>query len=189
MHRRTATKVKDGRVQKKNNWAPDPGDYWAVAPDEIVFDRVRPAPGRRHVVNKAQVLRVLHLLPDWDVVAVGLRAILLDDEPGCFGWYDDGVVALCDWDHDLWIEHEDWFLEEHAHIFELLDIDVVGTEVRYTEEQARAFMLLHILPHELGHHHDRMSTRSKWRSPRGESYAEDYANRALEVLWPLYSSE
>ena len=46
-------------------------------------------------------------------------------------------------------------------------------------------MLLDVLPHELGHHHDSLTTRSK-RVGRGEPYAEEYARRTLETVWPLY---
>jgi hypothetical protein len=33
-----------------------------------------------------------------------------------------------------------------------------------------------------------MTTRSKWTAARGEPYAEAYANRALEILWPKYAA-
>jgi hypothetical protein len=59
-------------------------------------------------------------------------------------------------------------------------------QVQWTEEQARAFQLLHILPHELGHHHDAITTRS-WRGSRGEAYAEDYALRVQAQVWPDYA--
>ena len=58
----------------------------------------------------------------------------------------------------------------------------------WTEAQARAFQLLHILPHELGHHHDRMTTRTRRYAARGEPYAEEYANRVLDDVWPAYIS-
>ena len=60
-------------------------------------------------------------------------------------------------------------------------------EARWTEGQARAFQLLHILPHELGHHHDRITTRSQREAARGEPYAESYAQRVLEAVWPSYA--
>ena len=45
----------------------------------------------------------------------------------------------------------------------------------FTESTARAFQLLHILLHELGHHHDLITTRSRRKASRGEKYAEGYA--------------
>ena len=59
--------------------------------------------------------------------------------------------------------------------------------MRWTENQARAFQLLHVLPHELGHHHDRMTNRSKLRIARGEPFAEDYAIRVMNGVFPFYT--
>src|SRR3954452_23764667 len=61
-------------------------------------------------------------------------------------------------------------------------------EVRWTDAQARAYQLLHILPHELGHHHDRMTTRSRRNAARGEPFAEAYANRVLDRIWADYAT-
>ena len=66
---------------------------------------------------------------------------------------------------------------------------LADTELRFTEPQARAYQLLHILPHELGHHHDRITSRRGRRAGRGEPYAEAYANRVLEDIWPSYARE
>ncbi len=43
--------------------------------------------------------------------------------------------------------------------------------------------------HELGHHHDRMTTRSRSQAARGERYAETYANRYAERIWDAYQAE
>lgn len=40
--------------------------------------------------------------------------------------------------------------------------------------------------HELGHHVDRISTRSRRESSRGEAFAEDFALRRAERLWPAF---
>lgn len=101
------------------------------------------------------------------------------------------VVALCAWEHDLWWERCDpGFERQHQALFDLLGVgrgDRGGRiEVRWTESQARAFQLLHVLPHELGHHHDRMTTRSRREAARGEPYAESYADRVLETVWDAY---
>jgi hypothetical protein len=213
IHRRTAMKVRDGRVLKKNNWRLDAGDYRTLPQDEIRLDRRKPPYGSRHLITIAQLRRFIALLPDWDEVAVGLDAIVLDSATDCAGWCGPGVVAICAWDHDLW----DWWpakmVQEHDHILNQLDVDRVpieqsdeyretseqlarlgvrltkpigDVELRWTESQARAYQLLHILPHELGHHHDRITTRAGRNIGRGEPYAEAYANRVLEEVWPLY---
>jgi hypothetical protein len=190
-NRRTATRVRDGRVQKKNNWSPDRGDYFALRQDEVRIDRRAPGPGFRHVLTVPQLRSFVALLPDWDEVAAGLDAIVLDEGRDCMGWHDNGVVAVCAWEQGLWWEDGDrGFEEEHRDLLDLLAVEraTVGDrlQVRWTEEQARAFQLLHILPHELGHHHDRITTRSKREASRGERYAERYADQVLDAVWPAY---
>jgi hypothetical protein len=217
LNRRTAMKVRNGRVLKKNNWRLDPGDYRALRQDEIRLDRRKPPYGSRHLITIAQLRRFIALLPDWDEVALGLDAIVLDSATDCAGWCGPGVVAVCAWQHDLW----DWWstkmFDEHRHILDLLEVERVpiqrsvehreyiddlsdsltklgrraparlgDLELRWTEPQARAYQLLHILPHELGHHHDRITSRAGRNIGRGEPYAEAYANRVLDEIWPSY---
>jgi hypothetical protein len=139
IHRRTAMKVRDGRVLKKNNWRLDAGDYRTLPQDEIRLDRRKPPYGSRHLITIAQLRRFIALLPDWDEVAVGLDAIVLDSATDCAGWCGPGVVAICAWDHDLW----DWWpakmVQEHDHILNQLDVDRVpieqSDEYRETSEQ------------------------------------------------------
>ena len=57
------------------------------------------------------------------------------------------------------------------------------------EETVRAYQLLDVLLHELGHHHDRMTTGSQKRPARGETYAEQYAAQYAERIWDAYSAE
>jgi hypothetical protein len=193
-HRRTATRVQDGRVQKKNNWVRDRGDYFAWSADEIRLDRRPPGPEGRHLVTIAQLRSFVELLPGWDDIAGGLGAIVLDSRQDCMGWCAGGVVAICAWERGLWWDDTyPSFAEEHRDLFALLDVECVTVderlEVRWTEAQARAFQLLHILPHELGHHHDRITTRSRRSAARGEPYAESYANRVLDTVWPSYARQ
>jgi hypothetical protein len=192
IRRRDAVRVRGGRTQKKNNWRPDRGDFYVVGQDEIRLDRRPPGPGYRHLVTIAQLRTFIGLLPDWDEVAVGLHGIVLGaGEEHVHGWAGDGVVALLAWEHELWWEDcAPWFAEEHREVFDLIGVAVIRhgrrLQVQWTEEQARAFQLLHILPHELGHHHDAITTRS-WRGSRGEAYAEDYALRVQNQVWPAYA--
>jgi hypothetical protein len=185
-------RVRDGRVQKKNNWRPDLGDYRVWQQDEIQLDRRPAGKGFRHLLTIGQLRDFVELLPDWQEVAVGLDAIVLDEGQDCMGWHDDGVVAVCAWEQELWWEDGDRaFEEEHRDVLNLLGVEreVVDQklQVRWTEHQARAFQLLHILPHELGHHHDRITTRRQRRAGRGEPYAEAYSLKALDAVWPAYA--
>lgn len=182
-HRRTATRVKDGRVQKKNNWVADRGDLDAWTQADIKIERRDPGQAFRHLLTVADLRVFLELLPVWDELTVGLDGIVLDHGgQDCMGWHRQGIVAICAWERDLWWpDATPRFVEEHRDIFELLDVRARKNggsyEVRWTEDQARAFQLLNVLPHELGHHHDRMTTRSTVRAARGEPYAETYARR------------
>lgn len=192
-NRRTATRVRDGRVRKKNNWRADRRDYFALPQDEVRLDRRAPGPGFRHVLTVAHVREFIGLLPDWEEIAVGLDAIVLDAGREWMGLHTPGVVEVCAWEQDLWWDDLDpRFEAEHRALLDLLDVERVRlprgrTQARWTEAQARAFQLLHILPHELGHHHDRMTTASRLDTARGEPYAERYANEVLEAVWPSYA--
>ncbi len=77
-------------------------------------------------------------------------------------------------------------MDEHRWLLERLEVEIAGNEVRWTEPQARAFQLLHILPHDSG-----ITTTASRRARsatcgRGEPYAEAYANRVLDEVWPAY---
>jgi hypothetical protein len=98
------------------------------------------------------------------------------------GWHEPGVVHVCAWEEELWwTDTIPAFVDEHRDILELLGVIVENQGERlvmkWTEKQARAFQLLHVLLHELGHHHDRMTTRSQRVAARGEVFAEEYARR------------
>ena len=103
-----------------------------------------------------------------------------------------GAAGLA-WDRELWIPTLQSGVEEHRWILERLGVEVRagrgGSTVCWTEPTARAYQLLHIFLHELGHHHDRVTTRSKSSAARGESYAEAYANRYAAQIWDAYETE
>ena len=191
-HRRTATRVRDGRVQKKQNWALDRHDYFALQQDEIRIDRRNPGKGYRHLVTVEQLRAFIRLLPEWDELAIGLDAIVLDAyDPTAFGRHREGIVMLSAWERSLWTRYSSRFVEQEAELLRLLDVETRPLrgdrqELRWTEAQARAFQLLDVLPHELGHHHDRMTSRRQRRIGRGEPYAERYAERVREAIWPEY---
>jgi hypothetical protein len=80
-------------------------------------------------------------------------------------------------------------VREHRDVFDLLGVIVEERAggywlVKWTEGRARAFQLLHVLLHELGHHRDRMTTRSRQgAAPRGEAFAETYARQYESRIW------
>jgi hypothetical protein len=194
LRRKSAPKVRDGSVQHKNNWTPTPR-YDRPAGSGVVIYRERPGEGYRHVLLKRDIELFLTLLPDWDELSRGLDAIVLaPGEPDCFGWHLPGIVAVCAWERELpqwWCAS---FFSEHCQILHRLgvkcdpqrDDEDPGFLCKFTEVSAQGFLLMHTFLHELGHHHDRMTTRSQRDCGRGEPYAEQYALRYADELWDAY---
>ncbi len=188
--RKTTPKVVSGKVQTKSRRAETPSYY--NTPQEIpALDRRKPGPGYRHLIKKKDLVRFISILPDWAELSAGLNVVVLaPGEWDCHGWHEPGVVAICAWDRGLWQEASRSFLQEHHALLERLGVPVEKKQgvylCKFDEASARAFQLLHIMLHELGHHHDRMTTRSKNRAARGEEYAEQYARKYENTIWHRY---
>ena len=81
---------------------------------------------------------------------------------------------------------------EHKPIFDELGVRVsegeFGLACEFTVEAAKAYQLLHIFLHELGHHEYRITKGQKHGKDRhgSEKYAEDYAIRWHRKLWKRY---
>lgn len=96
--RRTAMKVKEGRVQRKNRTALSPHLFQPNSAGLLV-ERRRAGDGYRHVVRRSDVRRFVELLPRWQELSQGVTTIVLDrGGQGCMGWYERGVVAICAWE-------------------------------------------------------------------------------------------
>ena len=188
-NRRTATKVKDGRVQRKNNHRP-------TGHDGHVLDRESPGRGYCHVVTKRDIQEFIDILPGWERLSERLERIVVAS-PGdaCDGSYlfyhreETGAIFLHAWPEDLWMELNTSYFDAHRTIFERLGVSYDRLEecvvCRFTEAQARAFMLLHVFVHELGHHYDRTNQKHLGAS-KGEDYAEKFATSRFEQLFPEY---
>lgn len=191
--RRSATQVRDGRVQPKNRRDESAG-LRAPSLDQVVLDRERPGPGARHVLHKTDLERFLPLIPDWDELAVGLETILLAAADGdTEGFHEPRLVAICAWPKDLWESVHPEHYAEHRQVMDAIGVEATRTGdavlLKWTEPQVRAYQLLHVLMHELGHHHDRMTTRSQTRTARGEPFAETYAQTHFTDLLERYTRE
>ena len=193
-NRKTAPKVRDGTVQRKSRWAL-PANYYNTPQKELVFDRERPGRGFKHLLRLDDVRRFVHVLPMWDEVSEGLNAIVLAcGEVDAMGWHYPGVVGLCAWERGLALEDTDdaWY-QEHRALLEKLRVPCtqVGTswDIAFDALTARAFQLIHVLVHELGHHHDRMTTRYQHDCGRGEQYAEDYAVQHEDTILAAYVTQ
>lgn len=193
-NRKTAPKVRDGTVQRKNRWEM-PANYYNTPQKELVFDRERPGHGFKHLVRTDDVRRFVQILPMWDEVSEGLNAIVLArGEPDCDGWHYPGVVGVCAWERDLAVHgaDDDWY-QEHRGLLEKLRVPSArvgkGWDLEFDALTARAFQLIHVLVHELGHHHDRITSRHRRESGRGEQYAEDYAVRHEDEILAAYVTQ
>jgi hypothetical protein len=190
--RKTAPGVSGGRVQKKNHWGPTDDPFKSVQP-ELRLEQKKPGPGFRHVVSRADVKAFIEIIPDWPELSRGIDMIKL--APGRYGnfgtyWYgytEHGVIYLRAWEEDL---HKIWsnrFFQANRLLIERLGVPYEQEEdlwrPAFTENTARAFMLLDVFLHEIGHHHDRMRTRSKKDCPDGEPYAERFALELGERMW------
>jgi hypothetical protein len=190
IRRKTAMKVVNGAVQRKNRHAPTP-NYYNTPQIIPAIDRERPGPGHRHVLKKRDIVDFISILPDWDELSKGLNAILLASvEDDTAGWHMPGIVAICAWQRELWMHCDRDFYEGHRDIFKRLGVPSEkssgGVLCKFSESTVRAYQLLHILLHELGHHHDHMTTRSRKRASRGEGYAERYARAYESVIWERF---
>jgi len=187
----TNPRVIKGQVQRKNRTNLSPNCFRTAALSPVV-ERWKPGFGYRHILKTRDVTQFLGLLPDWADLAQGLNAVVL--APGrrdCDGWYKPGVVAVCAWERELWQEVNPHWYAAHRGLCERLEVPCEQTAAgeylcRFTEANIRAYQLLHVLLHELGHHHDRMTTKTKKATCRGEDFAECYAFAYEQVIWNRY---
>lgn len=193
--RKVTPKVKDGTVQKKHRHALTVHAGYTIVKHAA-------ATGHRHIISQKDIRDFIDIIPEWDRLAQGLESIVLTAHGGVedeehFGRYSvfqrekTGSIELPAWDGDLWVAHTAAHFEAHRAILERIGVahervDEDSVECRYTEPQARAFLLLHVFMHELGHHVDRMTTKQRTSGKRGEEFAERYADGLLDRLWPRY---
>jgi hypothetical protein len=189
--------VKGGVVQKKNN-ATSTGDYYLEAMTHWKFEQSRPSPGFKHVVSKRDLDRFIEIVPDFEELSRGLDAIILrkgsDDFFGLYrsGWTQNGTIHLSAWRSEMYLPMSKELYEAHPELMERLNVPydeddpLVWRTYHFTKETARVFMLLDVFLQELGHHHDRVTSKRKKRCGRGESYAEEIARTTATKLWPEY---
>ena len=192
MNRKTTPKVKDGRVQKKNRHEITP-NYWDFRQDSLQIDIESPGKGYKHFLKKRDIIRFLEILPNWKEIDIELDAILLAQGGGPDGWYNNGVIGICAWDKNKTCSLDKEYFNAHLNLFKRLGLDYEikreGVVCHFTESQIIAYQLLHILLHEIGHHHDRINTKNKNGTARGEKYAGDYAVKYEKKIWNIYFQE
>ena len=195
IRRKSAPKVRDGITQFKNNWSYT--RHWSQTDlRRYVIDPERPGSGYRHVLRQRDLERFVGLLPEWEELSKGVDVLLLaKGDPSCYGWYNLGNVAVCAWDRELGQEWPESSVDDERDVLERLGVPLEPAKepgfvrLGFTEASVRGFQLMSVLLHELGHHHDRMTSKNQERCGRGESYADRYAERHAEGLWEAYYRE
>jgi hypothetical protein len=185
--RKSAPGSRGGKTQKKNRTALSP-DVYVHQFESLVVQRVRPIRGSYHAVTPTDVRRFVSIIPDWDEVAAGIKAVILT--PGgddAYGRYNNvGIIKLDAWrrDEPVFIPGRKEWLVRAMGIHEPDDGE--GWELVFSRDQVRCLLLMGTFLHELGHHVDRIQTRSKADASNGEPYAIAYEQRRQPELWEAY---
>ena len=148
------------------------------------------------MITKAHIQSFVELIPEWERYSERLERIVLarhhHDCDGMYKFYhreESGAIYLHAWSDDLWTEMAIPYFREHQSLFDRIGVryDLEESLVRcyFSEPQARAFTLLHVFLHELGHHFDRIHQKHSG-STKGEDYAERFANSHFDILFPRY---
>lgn len=191
-NRKATPKVRGGKTLRKQNYRQTPS-YWNTAGGPLVIDQQRPGKGFKHFLKKRDLKRFIELIPQWEQLSQGLRAIVLEggDFAGVDGYYYYlGIISLTAWpiEQNIWVPPH--FERSHSALFDRLGIQRIEKEegfvCYFSKDQIRAYQLLHVFLHELGHHVDRMSTHDQRVCGRGEIFAEDFAWKWEAKLWQDY---
>ena len=191
-NRKVTPKVVNGHIQKKNRHDLT-ASIWTT--EDFIIEKERPGRGYRHILSKADLLSFFQIIPDWESHCQGLLGVRLTaGESGFDGlYYYAGIICIPAWERDHWRLVTDSFFQEHRALFNRLGVPHLFRkgvwELQFTEETVRAYQLLHIFLHELGHHRDRMSTRKRELPSRGENFAESWAYTFERKVWDGYQEE
>lgn len=187
--RKTATKIVNGRVSRKNRSV-------ITSVYGYTIEKVPAGRGFTHVVSPQKLEEFIELIPDWKKHSYRLeRIILTRGYEDFFGYHQDhryektATISLCPWPKKLWAPMSVRFFRNHQYFFDRLgvtyQIRLSNVICRFTVTQARAFSLLHVFLHELGHHIDWQHRRGE-RLRRVEEYAEAFATGLFDIMFPLY---
>lgn len=180
-----------GKPLRKNNHSLTP-NYWNTVQKEVNIDSIKPGKGFKHFLKKKDIIQFIEIIPNWDIYSEDLNAILLDEgDLNIDGiYYYEGVISLSAWPIERDIQVNKSYYADHKALFKRLGVNAIKRQDHYylefNEDQIKAFQLLHILLHELGHHYDRIKTKSRLSSVRGEQFAEDFAFENEEKMWHRY---
>ncbi|MGD9161653.1 MAG: hypothetical protein PVG39_24800 [Desulfobacteraceae bacterium] len=190
--RKTTPQVKLGQVQRKNRWELTP-NYYNTPQKYPVFDKEKPGRGYKHLIKKSDLYKFIEILPAWETLSIGLNAVVLSEgDVNCMGWHNHGVVGITAWEKQIeWNCCAFEFYDDHKELLNKLNIPCSKGNgayiIKFNEDTAKAFQLIHIFIHELGHHHDRMNTKSKISAARGEQYAKKYEDNIIKQYMRVFN--
>lgn len=194
INRKSTPKVIGGVVLRKNNHKKT-ANYWNTKQQNVIIDVEKPGKGYKHFLKKRDALKFIEIIPNWADISKDLDAIVLAGAGiDCDGYYNnDGVVCISAWEKEMDIFVNEFYYKDHRSLFERLGVKTTQKEnsfyCEFNEDQIKGYQLLHILLHELGHHVDRMKTKSKITAARGEKFAEDYAFKYEKIIWQEYQNQ
>mgnify|MGYP000595603502 CR=1 FL=1 len=187
LKRKTAPKVRNGQVIKKNNWALSPSLFHYYQ-SELIIERYKPSRGYRHLLRQEDIADFIELIPRWDELSRGLDGIVLSSDDCCLGWYKDGIIGISAWEREIQVnESTESFYLEHRETLDALHVPCFKKKngdwkLLFTVETAKAFQLLRVFLHELGHHHDWMNSKKRRNCAGGEPYACSFeVEKAKEI--------
>jgi len=191
INRKTTPKVAGGKPLRKNNHKVTP-NFWNTEQEFVQIDEEKPGKGFKHFLKKKDIIKFLEIIPNWNMLSKHLDAIVLTYGGfGYDGYYNNnGVICISAWEKDRDILVNENYYHAHKELFERLGVESTkqsaGYFCEFTIDQIKAYQLLHILLHELGHHYDRIKTKSKYKAARGEDYAETFAFDNEKLIWKRY---
>lgn len=188
--RKTATKIRNGRVSNKNRNEKTP-NYWNTRQSEIQIDIQKPGKGYKHFLKKKDLIQFWNILPDKEKIGIELDAIILAEGNNmCDGWYQNGVICICAWEKEMSREMNYKYFEDHKDLFERLEVKYIlkkdSVVCDFNENQIKAFQLLRVMTHEIGHHIDRIRTRKRRTCPQGEVFAFKFEKVYEKKIWNKY---
>ncbi len=202
-NRKTAPKVVNGTVKKKNN-------HTKTATLGYVVDRERPGKGYTHVLKKKDIHDFIDIIPEWHKYSEGIESIVIARGEEClygvyrhYSYEDTGIIYLCAWEEDMWVDISEDFFHKHTWIFDNFGLTYEKKQKKdpsgrgkytewgcyFTESQAKAFMLLNTFLHELGHHIQQFNHQNDELmklNQESEPFAEDFAKKMFQQIWPAY---
>lgn len=146
--RKTATRIKNGKVQRKNRHTKTP-NYWNTRQSEICIDVEDPGKGYKHFLKKRDIIQFTDIFPDRELIEIELDTIVLARyDNGYNRYYQDGVICICAWEKEMTRRMSPEYFDLHKALFDIIDLKYSlkkdSVICYFTENQIKAFQLLRV---------------------------------------------